>query len=48
MTICRELLDELLSNYQKPEDLPGNNGLLKWGNDHPPRRTLAHHFLEHT
>lgn len=29
MTIRPELLDELLQNYSKPEDLTGENGLLK-------------------
>ncbi|TCV74188.1 hypothetical protein EDE11_1391, partial [Methylomonas methanica] len=28
-TIPEELLDALMSNYQKPEDLIGANGLLK-------------------
>ena len=27
--VPNELLDELLSDYQKPEDLIGENGLLK-------------------
>ena len=29
MTIRTELLDELLQTYQKPEDLMGENGILK-------------------
>src|ERR1043165_9600640 len=29
MTINNNLLDELLKDYQKPEDLLGENGLLK-------------------
>ena len=29
MTISRAVLDELLKEYQKPEDLLGENGLLK-------------------
>jgi putative transposase len=29
MTIKVELLDELLINYQKPEDILGDNGILK-------------------
>lgn len=29
MTICPELLDELLSGMKRPEDLPGDVGLLK-------------------
>lgn len=29
MTISKEVLDELLKNYQKPEDLPGESGILK-------------------
>ena len=28
-TITPELLDQLLSNYSKPEDLTGENGLFK-------------------
>ncbi len=29
MTISRELLDELLEGCERPEDLPGDTGLLK-------------------
>ena len=29
MPFKKELLDELLKNYKKPEDLLGENGLLK-------------------
>ncbi|MDT8317130.1 MAG: transposase, partial [bacterium] len=29
MTIRKELLDELLENYEKPEDLLGKGGILK-------------------
>ena len=29
MAINRELIDELLKDYQKPEDIIGENGLLK-------------------
>ena len=28
-TITAELLDELLANYEKPEDLTGDDGLFK-------------------
>ena len=28
-TITPELLDQLLANYEKPEDLTGENGLFK-------------------
>ena len=28
-TITPELLDQLLANYSKPEDLTGENGLFK-------------------
>lgn len=28
--ISAELLDRLLANQQKPDDLIGENGLLKW------------------
>ena len=29
MTIKNELLDELLKDYKKPEDMLGENGILK-------------------
>lgn len=29
MTLPKALIDSLLSNYKKPEDLIGENGLLK-------------------
>ena len=29
MTIDNKLIDDLLKNYKKPEDLIGENGLLK-------------------
>jgi putative transposase len=29
MTIDVKLIDQLLSNYKKPEDIIGENGLLK-------------------
>ena len=29
MTVTNELIDSLLADYQKPEDLIGENGLLK-------------------
>lgn len=29
MTVSNELIDSLLANYKKPEDLIGENGLLK-------------------
>ncbi|MFT6103966.1 MAG: hypothetical protein ACJA1E_000381 [Paracoccaceae bacterium] len=29
MTISKELLDELLSGIERPEDLPGEKGLMK-------------------
>jgi len=29
MAISEEVLDKLLENYQKPEDLLGENGLIK-------------------
>ena len=28
-TLTLELLDQLLANYEKPEDLTGENGLFK-------------------
>jgi hypothetical protein len=30
-TITPELLDQLLANYEKPEDLTGDGGLFKHG-----------------
>ena len=29
MTVSNELIDQLLTSYKKPEDLIGENGLLK-------------------
>jgi putative transposase len=29
MTVSNELIDQLLAGYKKPEDLIGENGLLK-------------------
>ncbi len=29
MTVSNELIDRLLADYKKPEDLIGENGLLK-------------------
>ena len=29
MTISKEILDELIKDYKNPEDLLGENGLLK-------------------
>ena len=29
MTLRKELIDELMQDYQKPEDLLGENGILK-------------------
>jgi hypothetical protein len=35
-----ELIDQLLANYQKPEDLTGKDGILK-EHDGPPARPRA-------
>jgi putative transposase len=42
MTIRPELLDELLKDYAKPEDLVGEAGLLKQLTIIPGRTVLRH------
>jgi len=43
MAIDKKLIDQLLTNYKKPEDIIGENGLLKelpkpfWSGPYPPR-----------
>ena len=39
--VPNDLLDELLANYQKPEDLIGENGLLKQLTKRLVERVLA-------
>jgi putative transposase len=46
-TIPTELLDALLSNYQKPEDLIGENGLLKQLTKALVERALEAEMTEH-
>jgi putative transposase len=46
-TIPTELLDTLLSNYQKPEDLIGENGLLKQLTKALVERALEAEMTEH-
>ena len=47
MAISKELLDELLKNYEKPEDLLGENGLLKELNKALLERTLQGELTHH-
>lgn len=46
-TIPTELLDTLLSGYQKPEDLIGENGLLKQLTKALVERALEAEMTEH-
>ena len=46
-TIPAELLDSLLANYQKPEDLIGANGLLKQLTKALVERALEAEMTEH-
>ncbi len=41
MTIGKEVLDELIKDYQNPEDLPGGNGLLEQLTGALPERARA-------
>ena len=47
MTIDNELIDNLLKDYQKPEDLIGENGLLKQLTKQLLERALAAELTEH-
>jgi putative transposase len=40
MTVSNELIDRLLANYKKPEDIIGENGLLKQVTKRLVERTL--------
>lgn len=46
-TITAELLDQLLANYQKPEDLTGENGLFKQLKKALIERALGAELTEH-
>lgn len=46
-TITPELLDQLLANYEKPEDLTGDNGLFKQLKKALIERALAAELSEH-
>ncbi len=47
MTIDNELIDELLRDYKKPEDLIGENGLLKQLTKRLLERAMAAELTEH-
>ena len=47
MTIYNELIDELLKDYKKPEDLIGENGLLKQLTKRLLERAMAAELTEH-
>jgi putative transposase len=47
MTIDNELIDNLLKNYKKPEDLIGENGLLKQLTKQLLERAMAAELTEH-
>src|SRR5205823_14012752 len=46
-TIDNELIDNLLKNYKKPEDLVGENGLLKQLTKQLLERAMAAEMTEH-
>jgi Transposase, Mutator family len=47
MTIDRKLIDQLLSDYKRPEDIIGENGLLKELTKAILERALAAEMSEH-
>jgi len=47
MTIDNELIDKLLKDYKKPEDLIGENGLLKQLTKQLLERAMAAELTEH-
>lgn len=47
MTVSIELIDSLLANYKKPEDLIGENGLLKELTKKLVERVLEAEMAEH-
>ena len=47
MTVTNELIDSLLADYEKPEDLIGDNGLLKLLTKKLVERALQAEMAEH-
>jgi hypothetical protein len=47
MTVSKELIDQLLAGYTKPEDLIGENGLLKQLTKRLVERALEAEMTEH-
>ena len=47
MTIENELIDKLLKDYKKPEDVIGENGLLKQLTKRLLERAMAAEMKEH-
>ncbi len=47
MTVSNELIDRLLADYKKPEDLIGENGLLKQLTKRLVERALEAEMTEH-
>ncbi len=47
MTVNNELIDRLLADYKKPEDLIGENGLLKQLTKRLVERALEAEMSEH-
>jgi putative transposase len=47
MTVSNELIDQLLAGYKKPEDLIGENGLLKPLTKRLVERALEAEMTEH-
>ena len=47
MEIKKELIDELLKKYQKPEDVIGENGLLKQFTKAVVERAMGAELAEH-
>jgi putative transposase len=47
MTVSNELIDRLLADYKKPEDLIGENGLLKQLTKRLVERALEAEMAEH-
>jgi putative transposase len=47
MTVSNELIDSLLADYKKPEDLIGENGLLKQLTKRLVERALQAEMAEH-
>jgi putative transposase len=47
MTVSNELIDRLLADYKKPEDLIGENGFLNHLNKRLVKRALEAEMAEH-